>query len=69
MLTNWIITQDDTSQLVLEKGKYKIIRKYISPNPRAWEGAIVVDVYENNQFLTSRNNLKQALIVIGENQL
>ena len=69
MLTNWIITEDNTNQLVLEKGKYKIIRKYIFPNPRAWEGAIVVDIYENNQFLTSRNNLEEALIAIGENPL
>lgn len=66
MLNNWKIIEDNKERLVITKGKYKIVRQYISPNPRAWEGDIVVNVYENDEFLTSRDNLTQALNAIQE---
>lgn len=66
-LTGWTFEQLNPYSSLYKKDGYILNVKLIdSPDVGICN---VVDIYKDDQFLTSKNNLEEALIAIGENPL
>lgn len=65
-LDNWLVTQESDQRITFTKDSWKIIMIIIYPGSSAWEGALTYHVYKNDEFLTSRNTIESALLVVKQ---